>query len=96
MFRPVGTQDEIVATPAYVGPPYSLYWGGYYGYGWGMPWYGPEIRTYTVVSVETLAVQLGTMLENKTIKLDLGAVLFVVGHLVRSGYLTPHENLQAH
>jgi hypothetical protein len=58
VFRPVGTEREIVATPAYVGAPYSTYWGGYYGYGWGMPWYRPEIRTYTVVSVETLVYSL--------------------------------------
>jgi hypothetical protein len=58
VFRPVGTEQEIVATPFYAGPPYAAYWGGYYGYGWGMPWYGPEIRTYTVVSVETLVYSL--------------------------------------
>jgi hypothetical protein len=57
VFRPVGTEQEIVSTPAYYGPAYSMYWGGYYGYGWGMPWYG-EIRTYTVVSVETLVYSL--------------------------------------
>jgi len=58
VFRPVGTEQEIVATPAYFGPAYSMYWGGYYGYGWGMPWYGAEIRTYSVVSVETLVYSL--------------------------------------
>jgi hypothetical protein len=59
VFRPVGSEQEIVATPAYGGPAYGLYWGGYYGYGWGMPWYGAaEIRTYTVVSVETLVYSL--------------------------------------
>jgi hypothetical protein len=57
VFRPVGTEQEVVATPTYVGPAYSVYWGGYYGYGWGMPWYG-EIRTYSVVSVETLVYSL--------------------------------------
>lgn len=57
VFRPVGTEQEIVSMPAYIGPPYSMYWGGYYGYGWGMPWYG-EIRTYSVVSVETLVYSL--------------------------------------
>jgi len=58
VFRPVGTEQEIVAPPAYIGPAYSMYWGGYYGYGWGMPWYGLEIRTYSVVSVETLVYSL--------------------------------------
>jgi hypothetical protein len=58
VFRPVGTEQEIVATPAFAGPAYGSYWGGYYGYGWGMPWYGQEIRTYTIVSVETLVYSL--------------------------------------
>jgi len=58
VFRPVGTQQEIVSTPTYWGPAYSMYWGGYYGYGWGMPWYGTEIHTNTVVSVETLVYSL--------------------------------------
>jgi hypothetical protein len=58
VFRPVGTQQEIVSSPTYWGPAYSMYWGGYYGYGWGMPWYGMEIRTNTVVSVETLVYSL--------------------------------------
>jgi hypothetical protein len=58
VFRPVGTAQEIVSTPAYGGSAYSTYWGGYYGHGWGMPWYGAEIRTYTIVSVETLVYSL--------------------------------------
>jgi hypothetical protein len=60
VFRPVGTEQEIVSTPAFAGPMYGSYWGGYYGYGWGMPWYGygQEIRTYTIVSVETLVYSL--------------------------------------
>jgi hypothetical protein len=58
VFRPVGTEQEIVATPPYGGSAYSTYWGGYYGHGWGMPWYAAEIRTYTVVSVETLVYSL--------------------------------------
>ncbi|HEY9183244.1 MAG TPA: hypothetical protein VIQ99_08595, partial [Gammaproteobacteria bacterium] len=62
VLRPVDTQQEIVATPVYTGPYYSMYWGGYYGYGWGMPWgvgvAGAEIRTNTIVSVETLVYSL--------------------------------------
>lgn len=58
VFRPVGTDQEIVAVPFYGAAAYSTYWGGYYGLGWGMPWYGPEIHTYTVVSVETLVYSL--------------------------------------
>lgn len=58
VFRPVSTEHEIVSTPMYWGPGYSMYWGGYYRYGWGMPWYGAEVHTNTVVSVETLVYSL--------------------------------------
>ena len=63
VMRPVGREKEVVSTPvAYGGPMYGGYWGGYYGYGWGSPWaYGPvggEIRTDTIVSVETLVYSL--------------------------------------
>jgi hypothetical protein len=42
----------------YMGPPYAGYWGGYYGYGWGAPWGGTDIRTDTIVNVETLVYSL--------------------------------------
>jgi hypothetical protein len=60
VLRPLGTEQEIVSTPTYGGPAYSMYWGGYYGYGWGMPWYGygVDIHTNKVVSVETLVYSL--------------------------------------
>ena len=58
VFRPVSTEHEVVSTPMYWGPGYSMYWGGYYRYGWGMPWYGAEVHTNTVVSVETLVYSL--------------------------------------
>jgi hypothetical protein len=55
--RPVGSQQQITAT-TYAGPGYSGFWGGYYGYGWGAPYGGTEIRTDTIVSVETLIYSL--------------------------------------
>ena len=59
VMRPVGSQQEITATSTmYAGPSYAGYWGGYYGYGWGAPWGGTEIRTDTLVSVETLVYSL--------------------------------------
>ena len=60
VLRPIDTQQEVVTTPMYAGPYYSMYWGGYYRYGWGMPWgIGvAEIRTDTIVSVETLVYSL--------------------------------------
>lgn len=63
VMRPVGRDKEVVSTPVvYGGPVYGPYWGGYYGYGWGSPWgYAPvggEIRTNTIVSVETLIYSL--------------------------------------
>jgi hypothetical protein len=61
VMRPVGKEKEVVSTPvAYGGPMYGGYWGGYYGYGWGSPYaYGAtEIRTDTIVSIETLVYSL--------------------------------------
>jgi hypothetical protein len=61
VMRPVGKEKEVVATPvAYGGPMYGGYWGGYYGYGWGSPYAygGTEIRTDTIVSIETLVYSL--------------------------------------
>jgi hypothetical protein len=60
VFRPLGTEREVVSTPTYWGPAYSMYWGGYYSFGWGMPWhgYGVEIHTDKIVSVETLVYSL--------------------------------------
>jgi hypothetical protein len=61
VMRPVGKEKEVSATPvAYGGPTYGGYWGGYYGYGWGSPYAygGTEIRTDTIVSIETLVYSL--------------------------------------
>ncbi|HKT79200.1 MAG TPA: hypothetical protein VJP86_03195 [Vicinamibacterales bacterium] len=59
VMRPTGTSREITATPTmYAGPYYAGYWGGYYGYGWGTPWGGTDIRTDTIVTVETLVYSL--------------------------------------
>ena len=59
VMRPVGSQQQITATSTmYAGPSYAGYWGGYYGYGWGAPWGGTEIRTDTLVNVETLVYSL--------------------------------------
>jgi len=58
VMRSVRTDKEVVSTPTtYVGPAYGGYWGGYYGYGWGMTT-GGDIRTDTIVFVETLVYSL--------------------------------------
>ena len=58
VMRPVGTEQQITGTPTmYMGPRYAGFWGGYYGYGWGAP-YGTDIRTDTIVSIETLVYSL--------------------------------------
>jgi len=58
--RPVGRDKEVVSTPtAYTGPHYDPFWGGYWGYGWGGAWPAQQIRTNTIVSVETLVYSLG-------------------------------------
>lgn len=64
VMRPVDTRTEIVSTPAvYTGPRYSRFWGGYYAFGWGTPWQlgivaAADVRTNTIVSVETLVYSL--------------------------------------
>lgn len=69
VLRPVAETQEIRSTPTtYVGPTYGPryggFWGGYYGYGWGAPYGGSEIRTDTIVTVETLIYSMG---QNKLI-----------------------------
>lgn len=61
--RPVGTEQQIVVEPImYTGPLYGRFWGGYYDYGWASPWgpivTGSEIRTNTIVHIETLVYSL--------------------------------------
>ena len=59
VMRPVAKEKEISSTPTmYMGPRYGGYWGGYYGYGWGGAYGGTEIRTDTIVIVETLVYSL--------------------------------------
>jgi hypothetical protein len=60
VMRPIAKEKEISSTPSsmYMGPMYGGYWGGYYGYGWGGAWGGTEIRTDTIVIVETLVYSL--------------------------------------
>ena len=62
VLRPVRIDKEISSRPVtYSGPMYGGFWGGYYGHGWGAPYsvYGGEIRTDTIVIVETLVYSLG-------------------------------------
>lgn len=57
VMRPVGAQTKVSSTPApYHGPRYAGFWGGYYGHGWGAPY--SEIRTDTIVYIETLVYSL--------------------------------------
>jgi hypothetical protein len=64
VMRPVATTQEVVSSPSsFREPHYGGFWGGYYLYGWGSPWrmaaYGPiDVRTNTIVSVETLVYSL--------------------------------------
>lgn len=64
VMRPVNVEKEISATPiTYSAPMYRGYWGGYYAAGWGTPYglatvSGGDIRTDTIVSVETLVYSL--------------------------------------
>jgi hypothetical protein len=64
VMRPVRVDKEISSNPVtYSGPIHGGFWGGYYGHGWGNPWgpgvvSGGEIRTDTIVTVETLVYGL--------------------------------------
>jgi len=60
VMRPVAKEKEISSTTSsmYMGPRYGGYWGGYYGYGWGGAYGATEIRTDTIVIVETLVYSL--------------------------------------
>ena len=64
VMRPVSVSKEVRSTPVmYSEPMYGGYWGGYYGAGWGAPYgtgvvSGGEIRTDTIVSIETLVYSL--------------------------------------
>jgi hypothetical protein len=57
--RPVLVDKEISSRPgAYLGPMYAGFWGGYYGFGWGAPWSSLEVRTDTIIVIETLVYSL--------------------------------------
>jgi hypothetical protein len=59
VMRPLDTSKEVVATSTYMGPSYGPYWGGYYRYGWGSAWgTGVDVRTNTIVTVETLVYSI--------------------------------------
>jgi hypothetical protein len=64
VMRPVDVSKEVESTPVmYSGPMYGGYWGGYYGRGWGAPYgmgtvSGGDIRTNTIVQIETLVYSL--------------------------------------
>jgi hypothetical protein len=63
VMRPESREETVSAPVPYTGPIYGGFWGGYYGFGWRSAWdFGPprlaEIRTYTVVTVETLVYSL--------------------------------------
>ena len=58
VMRPMGTKTTKETTQYHSDPYYSGYWGGYYGHGWGSAWSAAEIRTDTIIVVETLVYSL--------------------------------------
>src|SRR5688500_13004476 len=62
VMRPVSVEKEVVSTHVtYAAPIYRGYWGGYSGAGWCTQWgvaVRGEIRTETIVQVETLVYSL--------------------------------------
>jgi hypothetical protein len=101
VLRPVRIDQELSSRPvSYAGPMYGGFWGGYFGHGWGAPWsiQGGEIRTDTIVVVETLVYSLG---QNKLVwggqsrtrnpasvaRLIASTAKQVAGELVRQGLI---------
>lgn len=60
VLRAAGAQKEIVTSGSYWGvPSYGSFWGiGYYGYSWGAVSSATQLRTDTVVTVETMIYDL--------------------------------------
>ena len=58
VLRPVRVDKEILSTLISSDPVYGGFWGGYYGHGWGSAWSAAEIRTDTIIIVETLVYSL--------------------------------------
>ena len=64
IMRATGKEKEVSSTPTmggYYGPGwggYGGFYGGFYGYGWGGAYGGSQIRTDTIVFVETLVYDL--------------------------------------
>jgi hypothetical protein len=53
VLRPVGVEEKIKYTSAYIANDYDSFWG-YYGYGWGEVWETASVGVDTHVRVETL------------------------------------------
>jgi hypothetical protein len=102
VLRPVRVDKEVSSRPtSYSGPIYGGFWGGYFGHGWGAPWSvsGGEIRTDTIVIVETLVYSLS---QNKLVwggqskttnptsvdRLIANAAKQVAGELSRQGLIS--------
>jgi hypothetical protein len=66
IMRATGRDKEVSSTPTmggYYGPGWGGhggFYGGFYGYGWGGAYGGSEIRTDTIVFVETLVYDLAS------------------------------------
>ena len=58
VLRPVRVDKEISSRSTSSVPMYGGFWGGYYGHGWGSAWSAAEIRTDTIIIVETLVYSL--------------------------------------
>lgn len=61
VMRPAGQEQELRSTPGtwHTVPRYRS-WSGYWGYGWGAVYEPGEIRTDTIVSVETVVYSVAS------------------------------------
>ncbi len=57
--RPLARDKQLTEiSTMWAGPYYGGYWGGYYRYGWASAWGAVDVRTDTIVTVETLVYSL--------------------------------------
>jgi hypothetical protein len=56
--RLAGKEQQQTWVPGTTVMPYGGFWGGYYGYGWGLAYDPGYLRTDTVVHVETLVYSM--------------------------------------
>ncbi len=58
MVRPLAVDKEISVTAVRPGYSNAVFWGGYWGHGWGVPYTATTVQSDTILYVETLLYSL--------------------------------------